>query len=117
MTVTFMSLLAATMAERIHPKLGARLLAPLIFAGLASVFYRKWTGSLWPCAGGQFYSSSLIALMIWRACAERQLPGSRETSLNRCQVRASSDPEIEGVACLLTTNYKLNLRPLPGLGW
>ena len=65
MTLTFMSMLAATITERIHAKLGVRLLAPLVLAGVASVFYWQWTGNLWPYAGVQFYSLFLIALMIW----------------------------------------------------
>jgi hypothetical protein len=65
MTLTFMSLLAATITERIHVKLGVLLLAPLAVAGLASVFYWQRTGNLWPYAGVQFYSPLLIALMLW----------------------------------------------------
>ena len=65
MTLTFMSMLAAIITERIHAKLGVRLLAPLVIAGVVSVFYWQWTGDLWPYAGVQFYSPFLIALMIW----------------------------------------------------
>ena len=65
MTLTFMSLLAAIITERINARLGVRLLAPLVVAGVASVFYWQWTGNLWPYAGVQFYSPFLIALMIW----------------------------------------------------
>jgi hypothetical protein len=65
MTLTFMSMLAATITERIHAKLGVRLLAPLVVAGVACVFYWQWTGNLWPYAGVQFYSLFLMGLMIW----------------------------------------------------
>lgn len=64
MTLVFTSLLAATVAERIHLKLGIRLLVPLALAGVASVCYWQRTGNLWPYAGVQFYSLCLIALMI-----------------------------------------------------
>jgi hypothetical protein len=39
MTLTFMPMLAATITERIDAKLGVWLLAPLVVAGVASVFY------------------------------------------------------------------------------
>ena len=64
MTLVFTSLLAATITERIHVKLGVRVLVPLVLAGIASVWYWQCTGSLWPYAGVQFYSLCLIALMI-----------------------------------------------------
>lgn len=43
MTLGFMSLLAAVMAERIHLKLGLRSLAPLLVLGLASVVEWHWS--------------------------------------------------------------------------
>jgi len=43
MTIGFMALLAAIISERVDQRLGARLLAPLIAAGIASVLYWRWT--------------------------------------------------------------------------
>ncbi len=43
MTVSFMALLAAVISERVDQRLGARLLAPLIAGGIASVIYWRWT--------------------------------------------------------------------------
>ena len=65
LTLTFMSLLAATITERIHVKLGVLLLGPLLVAGVASVFYWQRTGNLWPYGAVQFYLPLLIALMLW----------------------------------------------------
>jgi hypothetical protein len=64
MTLTFMSLLAATITERIQVNLGVLLLSPFVLLGVASVFYWQQTGNLWPYAGVQFYLPFLIALMI-----------------------------------------------------
>ncbi len=65
MTVAFMSLLAATIAERINQRAGLRLLGPLMLAGAASVAYRRWRGNLWPYAVAQYYSILLVGLIIW----------------------------------------------------
>jgi len=43
MTVAFMALLDAVISERLDQRLGARLLAPLIVGGIASVLYWRWT--------------------------------------------------------------------------
>jgi hypothetical protein len=64
LTVAFMSILAATITERINVKLGVWLLVPLVIAGAASVFYWQQVGNLWPYAGVQYYSVFLIAVMI-----------------------------------------------------
>jgi len=64
MTVAFMSLLAAIIAERIDLNAGLRLLAPLILAGAASVGYWRWYGNLWPYAAAQYYSILLVGLII-----------------------------------------------------
>jgi hypothetical protein len=40
----FMALLSAVIAERIGVKAGLRLLAPLLVAGVASVLYWRWSG-------------------------------------------------------------------------
>lgn len=65
MTVAFMSLLAATIAERIDVKAGLRLLWPLVLAGMASVWYWRWSGNLWPYGAAQYFSMLLAALMIF----------------------------------------------------
>jgi hypothetical protein len=43
MAVGFMGLIAAMTAERISPRLGGRLLLPLVAIGIASVLYWHWT--------------------------------------------------------------------------
>ena len=65
MTMAFMSLLAATIAERIDLRAGLRSLGPLILAGAASVGYWRWRGNLWPYAAVQYYSVLLVSLMIF----------------------------------------------------
>ncbi len=65
MTMAFMSLLAATIAERIDLRAGLRLLGPLILAGAASVGYWRWRGNLWPYAAAQYYSVLLVGLIIF----------------------------------------------------
>jgi hypothetical protein len=65
LTLTFMAMLAATITERIHVRLGVWLLAPLIAAGAASIWYWHRTGNLWPYGYVQFYSPVLVGLMIW----------------------------------------------------
>lgn len=65
MTMAFMSLLAATIAERIDLRVGLRSVGPLIFAGAASVGYWRWRGNLWPYAAAQYYSILLVVLMIF----------------------------------------------------
>lgn len=46
MTIAFMSLLAALIAEFVHPQLGDKLLIPLVALGLASIFYWHWFDDL-----------------------------------------------------------------------
>jgi len=65
MTAVFMSLLAATIAERIDLRAGLRLLGPLILVGAASVGYWRWRGNLWPYAAAQYYSILLVGLMMF----------------------------------------------------
>ena len=43
MTLSFMALFAAVISERVEQRLGARILAPLIAVGIASVLYWRWT--------------------------------------------------------------------------
>jgi hypothetical protein len=43
MTVGFMGLLAAVLGERVTPSLSAKMLAPLVGAGMGSVLYWRWT--------------------------------------------------------------------------
>src|SRR5215471_15107568 len=64
MTVAFMSLLAAMIAERIDIRVGLRLLWPLVIAGIASVLWWRWSGNLWPYAVDQYLSIVLIVLMM-----------------------------------------------------
>ena len=64
MSLAFMSLLSATMAERISGKAGSRLLWPLVAAGAASVWWWRWTGNLWPYLAAQYYSVFLIGWLL-----------------------------------------------------
>jgi hypothetical protein len=69
MTLGFMSLFAAMIAERIDLRAGLRLLGPLLLAGLGSVLYWHWTelggaGDLRPYAAVQFLPLLAIPLML-----------------------------------------------------
>jgi predicted membrane channel-forming protein YqfA (hemolysin III family) len=69
MTVGFMALVAAMLAERINVKLGVRLLVPLVALGAASVVYWDITqsrghGDLRPYALAQFGSLLVLLLLI-----------------------------------------------------
>jgi hypothetical protein len=64
MTVAFMSLLAAIIAERIDLQAGLRLLWPLVLAGTASVWYWRWSGNLWPYVAAQYLSLLLVGLIL-----------------------------------------------------
>jgi hypothetical protein len=64
MTLAFMSLLAATISERINVKAGRRLLWPLVLAGAGSVAYWRWQGNLWPYAAAQYFSILLVGLLV-----------------------------------------------------
>jgi hypothetical protein len=65
MTVAFMALLAATVSERVDVKTGLRLLWPLVLVGMASVWYWRWTGNLWPYGAAQYFSMLLAAMIIF----------------------------------------------------
>ena len=64
MTVALMSLLAATISERISVKAGARLLWPLAGAGAAGVGWWRWTENLWPYLAARYYPIILIGLLM-----------------------------------------------------
>jgi hypothetical protein len=65
MTVAFMSLVAAIVAERISARAGSLLLAPLVILGIASVAYWRWSGlagaeNLRPYMAVQYGSIALV---------------------------------------------------------
>lgn len=65
MTIAFMSLLAAVVAERISVRAGNLFLAPLVLLGLASVVYWRWSAvagmeNLRPYLAVQFGSIAVI---------------------------------------------------------
>lgn len=65
MTIAFMSLVAAVVAERISVRAGNLLLAPLVLLGLASVVYWRWSAlagfeNLRPYLAVQFGSIAVI---------------------------------------------------------
>jgi hypothetical protein len=69
MSVAFLSLVAAVLAERIDSKLGTRLLLPLIGAGVASVLTWHWSeqqgrGDLRPYYFVQFYPMLALPLLL-----------------------------------------------------
>jgi hypothetical protein len=64
MTLAFMGLLAAMIAERIEVRAGLRLLWPLVIAGAASVWWWRRSGNLWPYACAQFFSILLVGLLL-----------------------------------------------------
>jgi len=69
MTLGFMSLFAAMIAERIDLRAGLWLLGPFLLAGLGSVLYWRWTelggaGDLRPYAAVQFLPLLVIPLML-----------------------------------------------------
>jgi hypothetical protein len=59
-----MSLLSATLAERISVTAGARLLWPLTAAGAFSVWWWRWTGNLWPYLAARHFSVFLIGWLL-----------------------------------------------------
>ena len=64
MTLAFMSLLAATISERVSVTAGTRLLWPLVAAGAASVWWWRWTENLWPYVAAQYFSIFLIGWLM-----------------------------------------------------
>jgi hypothetical protein len=64
MTVVFMALLAITVGERINPRAGRLLLAPLLILGSASLLYWRATGDLRLYVLVQFYPMLALPLML-----------------------------------------------------
>lgn len=64
MTIGFMGLLSAVIAEQLSERAGLALLGPLLIAGVASVFYWQYTDDLRPYMLVQFGPLVLIPLMI-----------------------------------------------------
>ncbi len=70
MTVGFMGLFAAMLAERIGPRVGVILLGPLLAAGAGSVLWWHWgelagRGDLRPYGLVQFFPMLAIPLLAW----------------------------------------------------
>ena len=79
MTVGFMALLAAIVAERVSVTAGLVVLGPLIAAGVGSIIYwrageLRGAGDLRPYALVQFLPAILILLMLW-LCPPRYTGG------------------------------------------
>jgi hypothetical protein len=79
MTVGFMALLAAIVAERVSVTAGLVVLGPLIAAGVGSIIYwrageLRGAGDLRPYALVQFLPALLILLMLW-LCPPRYTGG------------------------------------------
>jgi hypothetical protein len=69
MAIAFMGIVAAVVSERVSPKAGQWLLAPLCMLGAASVWYWRWSAAngfenLTPYGAVQFGSLLLILLML-----------------------------------------------------
>lgn len=69
MAVAFLALLSATISERVDPKLGARLLGPMVLAGIGGVLYwaateRAGAGDLRPYVLVQFFPLIAIPLLL-----------------------------------------------------
>ena len=69
MAVAFLALLAATLAERVDPELGAQLLGPLVLAGIGGVLFwaateRAGRGDLRPYVLVQFFRLVAIPLVL-----------------------------------------------------
>ena len=69
LTIAFMGLFTAILAERVHPWCARWLLAPLVVLGAASVFYWDWTesqgaGDLRPYFTVQFFPLFGLAFML-----------------------------------------------------
>lgn len=77
MTLSFMALVAVVVGEHIDPRLGRRLLWPLIAVGVGSVWYWAWgeargQGDLRPYVLVQFLPLLLLPLilLLWRSAFE-----------------------------------------------
>lgn len=64
MTIVFMSLFSIAIGERVDHKLGRSLFLPLLFTGVASVFYWRITDDLRFYGLVQFYPAAAIPLML-----------------------------------------------------
>jgi hypothetical protein len=64
MTIVFMSLLAATVGERISPNGGRLLFIPLLAVGVTSILYWKLSGDLRWYGVVQFYPMVAMPLML-----------------------------------------------------
>lgn len=74
MTLGFMGLLTATVAERVSLGAAQRWFAPLLLLGIGSVFYWTWTGNLLLYFLVQF--GSLLAVVVLLALRPARYPGS-----------------------------------------
>jgi hypothetical protein len=64
MTIVFKSMLAITMGERLNPKAGPILLAPLLVLGVASLVVWRVTGDLRAYGLVQFYPMLAVPMML-----------------------------------------------------
>lgn len=70
MAIAFLALLAATVAERVGPELGARLLGPMVLVGIGGVLFwaateRAGAGDLRPYVLVQFFPMIAIPLLLF----------------------------------------------------
>jgi hypothetical protein len=69
MSVGFMGLLSATFSERVSPRLGQRLLIPLVLIGLFSVLLWAWTESIGQGDLRLYYVVQFVSLLLVLAMA------------------------------------------------
>lgn len=116
MAPAFASLFAMVLADRLSPRLGARLLIPIQLASVASVLYwhaseLRGSGDLRPYALAQFFPIAIIAgLLILRRPA--RLPGGRELGLTAAfyigaKLLESLDKPIFGATGELVSGHTL----------
>jgi len=96
MSVAFMSLVAALVADRIGQPAGRRLLAPLILAGLGSVLIWHFTGDLRAYAVAQFLPLLVLPLLCWLLPPVAGLRGGHIAVLYLCYGLAKGFEAADG---------------------
>jgi hypothetical protein len=79
MSILFMALFSITIGDRVHPRAGRSLLAPLLAAGVGSVFLWRATGDLRAYGLVQFYPALAVPMMM--LLLPPRFKGSRELAL------------------------------------
>ncbi len=120
MTLGFMGLLTATLAERISLDTGRRWFAPLLILGVASVFYWSRTGNLLFYVLVQF--GSLLAVVVLLALRPARYPGSAWlvsalAAYTLAKVFEAEDEAIYRVGRIVSGHTLKHLLAAAGVGW